>query len=137
MKMTHKQLRTGLRQIAEPPPPRDRDEFWQDFRVRAALVPQQQVSIRRSRSGISIGLWGALAGGGAVLVAAALAISSLVTQHNETSLAGVSRVEEIDVFADCSSVLVFEDTDNRGTLVWLAGLDHGGLSYEGNGNEIL
>lgn len=124
MRLSKRQLRKGLQVAAPPAEMRGKDAFWADFQARSRDVPQLGADgLRRDLGALFRHPWGILAGATAMLLAGGILARWLLPDFRPPPMAVVSTVEEIDVFTECSSVLVFEDADNRATLVWLAGLD--------------
>jgi len=137
MRLSNKRLRDGLRDAAAPGEMRDREAFWAEFKARSRLVPRH---CAETGSGFEAAGWrGWTVGGGiaAALLAVTVSLWQLIPRGDDVEQVELSTVEEISVFAECSSVLVFEDDENEGTLVWLAGLQQAGPVPGDSGNEIL
>jgi negative regulator of sigma E activity len=128
----HVPLREALRQAASLPEPRPAQEFWQDFRARAALT-MQEVPERVVGSRLASLRWAVAAAALLVLVCGvALLVRSgagttRVAQAPVPKPAGLSTVEEVEVFSEYSSVMIVEDSENGGTVIWVASADTGRL----------
>ena len=119
-------LGAALREVA-PPTARSSEDFWDDFRARAALVPQAAPH----RAAPPVGRWLFAVGSAAALVVAVFAISRLlpgpagegrianVPSLPNTVSGALSQVEDVQVFQDDASVMVFEDSENGGTVVFV------------------
>jgi len=127
MKSRETKLGAALREVA-PPTARSSQDFWEDFRARAALVPQAAPH----RAAPPVGRWLFVVGSAAALVVAVSAVSRLLTDPAgegqqiasvpslPTTVSGaLSRVDDVQVFQDDASVMVFEDSENGGTVVFV------------------
>ncbi|MBT3289062.1 MAG: hypothetical protein HN849_31115 [Victivallales bacterium] len=125
MKASETKLRAALREVA-PPTARSSQDFWEDFRARAALVPQAAPH----RAAPPVGRWLFAVGAAAALIVAAFTISRLLPDPAARQIANVpsppppvsgalSQVEDVQVFEDDASVMVFEDSENGGTVVFV------------------
>jgi hypothetical protein len=108
-------------QVPQPEAPA-RERFWADFRARASLVPQQ------SAGGLTVGrsrwrspVYAVLSAAAAVVVAVAVFRGSGSSAVQPS--AKLSKVSELDVYMDYSSVMIVEDQQNRGTVIWMASAD--------------
>ncbi len=110
--------------VPEPPPA---EEFWADFKARASLAGRAPaLSAARSPSVA----WARFAWTtAAVAVVSALLLVPLLRKPDVVSIAavpvGTSTVEEIEVYVPYSSVMILEDEETGGTIVWLDDLDAG------------
>ncbi len=135
-------LRDGLQAVAPPPPPPPRPQFWAAFEARARLAPQWPASpeaMAPARSPLLV--WGGWLGSVAVFCLLLFGVGRLFLagQPPAELAAGsrLSKVETINVYADCSSVFVLEDSEHQVTLVWLAGLTPAALANGSNANDLL
>lgn len=129
-------LRKALCEASSLPEPRPAAAFWQDFRARASLTVQQ--SPERAAvvpaDGMLSWRW---AGAALVLL---LLVSAVVALHPwarpgpvqvatvplpVAPPAALSKVEEVEVLSDYSSVMIVEDAENGGTVIWVASADTG------------
>jgi hypothetical protein len=117
-----KQLLAGQQRI---PPMADADEFWARFRARAELVPQAEPS--PAAHGLGTALWPRWALAGVTVAALILLMLTIELPLRRSSgrqaLQALSKVDQVDVFVDYASMMIVEDSENGGTLVWLAGID--------------
>ena len=109
------EIAQALRKQAACPPPLDRGIFWDRFKARTEFVPQQTGPAEK----VGRSPWGfaavAAAAAAAVIVAVAVIRGPAAASHPQ-----LSKVSELDVYMDYSSVLIVEDRENRGTVIWLA-----------------
>ena len=113
-----KKLREALADACVLPAPRSSRRFWDDFRARAELTVQESAARPRA-----VGVPGYVRPLGACLAAAAAvlaAISLLLPGGGNGGAPVLSKVDRVDVFVECDSVMIVEDTENRGTVIWLA-----------------
>lgn len=115
-----------LLRTAAPVPERPATDFWEDFRARAALVPQATPS----RTAAPTGRWLLAAASLAAAVVLVFAIALPRSGNNDNSLAvaslptpakngRLSRIEDVQVFVDNASVTIIEDSENGGTVVFV------------------
>lgn len=126
-------LKKALLEAAALPEPRPAEAFWQDFRARASLTVQQDPATAVPREGTLLSLrWASVTLG--LLLALAAAIAYLHPWTAPLQVAGgsavippppatLSKVEEVDVLSEYSSVMIVEDTANGGTVIWVASAD--------------
>lgn len=125
MKASHKPKLNQLLRLASPPPERPADDFWADFQARARLVPQ--TAERTSAPAIAHWRFAAALAAMALVLFAALqfwpATGGSGTRMAATPPAGqtetLSRIEEVQIFLDHSSVTILEDSVNGGTVVFV------------------
>ena len=127
MKTSKTRLDAALRSMS-PGKPRAADDFWEDFRARASLVPQAKPEARP----VFARPW-ALALAAAALAMVIFAVGQLLPDTTDQggiaktapatppqlASAKLSRVEDVQVFLDNASVTVFEDNENGGTVVFV------------------
>jgi hypothetical protein len=127
--MTARQLRELLRQHAALPELRARDEFWSDFRARAALRPPQHPEA------VAVGWLGWLNGVRLRLAVAALAVLVALclvldawhgARPGASTSTVLSSVDEVDVLVNYGSLMILQDQENGGTVVWLTGVPTNG-----------
>ena len=117
-------LRDALKQADSPPPLRDKQEFWSDFRARAALVNREAtaaIAERSRRRALVLTTVGATA----VALVVLLAILPALDAPNGPAAADASRlsdVESVTVEVDYDTLMIVEDKENGGTLIWMDGL---------------
>jgi hypothetical protein len=130
MKTTKTQLKNAFGAMT-PASSRPAEDFWEDFKARASLVPQTRTAARPliARS------W-AMAVAAAALVALVAVVGQLLPDAPESGVAQggsaappqlvassrLSHVEDVQVFVDNASVTVFEDNENGGTVVFVESL---------------
>ena len=125
---TRMPLPAALREAASLPAPRPAAEFWQDFRIRAAQAgtapvaadPAPEVTIppgfRAWRWAAAMVLLISLA---ATLRLARPPVARAALEPAAVS-SDLSKVEEVEVFSEYSSVMIMEDLENGGTVIWVA-----------------
>jgi len=127
-------LRQALRAAAPLPDPRPATDFWQDFRARSALT-MQEAPERVAVVGARLTSWRWLAATAALLVVlASLGVflrtgpgPSPIAQAPAPAPTNLSTVQELEVFSEYSSVMILEDVENGGTVIWVASADTGAL----------
>lgn len=120
--MKWQRIQEALRREHAVPPAPPAERFWATFRARvavdgaSAVRPALRFSPRRHLS------WAA-----AALVALTLAVVSLLPPAGRpvASTPRLSGVQEVDVFVPYSSMMIIEDDERGGSILWLAGLDMG------------
>jgi hypothetical protein len=123
-------FKKALCESAALPEPRPAAAFWQDFRARASLTVQQAPVATASRDGALLSLRWASAAAGLLLVVGT-AVTTLHPWARHLQLAEIpavhptvlSQVEEVDVLSEYSSVMIVEDVQNGGTVIWVASID--------------
>jgi hypothetical protein len=130
-------LREALSQAAPLPQPRPAEEFWREFRARTALTMQTAPAPDVADIGLRLTSWRWAAAAAALLVVLGGAVALLRTPAQAVRVASVpvaaaatsalSKVEEVEVFSDYSSVMIVEDIENGGTVIWVASVDTGAL----------
>ena len=124
-RLSNEEIRHGLRQLPGAPAPRPAEEFWQEFRSRASLVPQAEPAPRASGWGAAWWRWAATGG----LAAAAVVLILVASLHPPASTPGadvvLSKVEQVDVHVEYDSMMIVEDSQHGGTVVWIAGVQNG------------
>jgi hypothetical protein len=126
MKTDKSKLNAALRAVS-PVKPREAGDFWEDFRARATLVPQEK-PVRRA---IPRNAW-LVPLAAAALALVIVAVGHLLPHPDGTGVAekptakptqvasrSLSKVEDVQVFVDNASVTVFEDSKNGGTVVFV------------------
>ena len=122
-------FRDALKAACAAPETRPAKTFWQDFRARASLTVQGVTTVAEDNAAHSLAWrpWASVAA--AVIV---LCTFFVLRQPVETTIAsnpppvapaGLSKVDEVEVFSDYSSVLIVEDIENGGTVIWVAAAD--------------
>jgi|GEM_PF-1650969 len=133
----HRPLGQALRQAAPLPEPRPAAEFWQDFRARSALTLQEAPD-RVAVVGVRLTSLRWVVATAAVLVLLASVSVFLRTgpvppqvaqapTATATTTTDLSTVQELEVFSEYSSVMIIEDAENGGTVIWVASADTGRL----------
>jgi len=123
-------VQDAIRQQYRAPVTRDKQEFWSDFRARAELGPGPQAETPASSGVLVRRLSWALA----ACLATALLITALAyrTQTGAgQAYAQRSQIEEVQVFVPCASVMIMQDAESGGSVVWLADLEPEEASEEG------
>jgi len=120
-------LRQALRQAAALPEPRPADTFWQDFKARTALTGQETPGRLVVVGGSLLSRhWVLAAAAALVVVGLAFALlrptaAPLQTAQMQTPQApALSSVQEVEVLSEYSSVMIVEDIENGGTVIWVA-----------------
>ena len=123
-------LQKALRETAALPEPRPAEVFWQDFRARASLTVQQDPEVAAVQDGALLSLRWASVGLALLLVlgSATLYLHPWAQPVHVASVpaalpTGLSKVEEVEVLSEYSSVMIVEDAKNGGTLIWVASAD--------------
>jgi hypothetical protein len=123
-------LRKALYEASSLPAPRPAAAFWQDFRARASLTVQQAAEPAPARGGAALSLrWAAAALALLLLVAAIATLRPSISPRQVAAVvvapppAELSKVEEVEVLSDYSSVMIVEDAENGGTVIWVASAD--------------
>lgn len=125
-------LRETLSQVSSLPPPRPCEEFWEDFRARAALTFQEAPG-RAAAAGSRLASWRWALAAAALVVMLAAAVTFLRPPAGPVQVAvalpasspALSTVQEVEVFSDYSSVMILEDSQNGGTLILIASARQG------------
>lgn len=120
-------LRQALRQAAALPAARPAESFWQDFRARSALTHQAEPAPARQAAGVgllrpwAVGALGAMVFAGLVWAWLQSAVpSGRLAQAPAPASTALSKVEEVEVFSEYSSVMIVEDIEHGGTVIWVA-----------------
>lgn len=116
-------VRKVLQQEFHTPATRSEGDFWSDFRVRAELGPGPEGKAVASPGVIPRRFGWVLA----VCIVLAVVVTSLMI-HKRTSGPGEmtalrSEVEEIEIFVPYTSVMIVQDAESGGSVVWLADLN--------------
>lgn len=115
-RVTWRDIVGAMRETVGPTRVPERAEFWSEFRMRAALMPQTQPVAAGLR--FSVLRWAALAAAASVLLAAGIFYVHLnVPRRTE-----LSRVISVQVVAPHSALLIMSDEDVQSTLVWVVDL---------------
>lgn len=128
MKTPHETaLRQALRQAAPLPAARPAESFWQDFWARAALTHQESAAAARQPAGVgllrpwAVGALGAVVFAGLVWAWLQSAVTpGRLAQAPTPASTALSKVEEVEVFSEYSSVMIVEDIEHGGTVIWVA-----------------
>ncbi|MCF7855723.1 MAG: hypothetical protein K9N51_13060 [Candidatus Pacebacteria bacterium] len=120
--ISNKELRE-LVQRAEPTPRIPRaDAFWGRFKARAECMPRET----NERPPAYPRLWPKLALGAATVITLLLMLVVLEFPQlpvDNASGEPLSRVDELDVYIDHTSVMIMKDRRSGGTLVWITGTE--------------
>ena len=107
------------REFALAPPPAQ--DFWSAFRLKAARVRREETGMLASWLPPVVSLrWAA-----AACVAVVLAVMTVVTMLPSAAPAS-GVVKSLDVVAPHDAVFILRDTGDKGTFIWIAGLQEGG-----------
>lgn len=125
----------------EPGPP---EAFWERFKARAAMVPQDGAESPSAKPAPLLGFVGlqrlaALAA--TLMVAGALTVVILrggsvargagsASEVVGRGLVGQNQVQSVEVMAPNSGVMIMGDEQSSGTVVWIAGLQLPGAGEE-------
>jgi hypothetical protein len=133
-------LKKALCDAATLPQPRPATAFWQDFRARASLTVQQAPEAATAPGGTLLSLrWASAAlvlllGLGAAalylhprLEPVQVAVAPAAPPRPALPPSILSKVEEVEVLSEYSSVMIVEDAENGGTLIWVASVDRPAL----------
>jgi hypothetical protein len=112
-----KEVSSRLRRQAAGAGPRPAEEFWADFRARAALMRQDTPDAVRERAPLAL-RW-------AYAVAAALVLVAVSLFILPGQPAAVTRIKAMEVVAPHSGVIIMNDDAGKGTIVWIAGMESG------------
>jgi hypothetical protein len=113
-RVSWREIRQRLR--AEVPPPQsDAGAFWSDFRAHARLVPQIGPDREPALAGRLMAWWRLAP------LAATLAILLAVALHARGPAA--NRLRFLEVFASHTGVIMMDDEQRHGTILWVAGLE--------------
>jgi len=121
-KTTWNELKDALRQRQTTPEPQARDEFWAGFRERATETTQDGAKPSLGPAPVLFPRLAVLAAAAAVVIAGLLA-QLIRGPEDMPKQQLLSRVEEIEVFGEYSSVMIVQDADSGGTLVWVSDLE--------------
>jgi hypothetical protein len=129
-------LAEALAKAAALPEPRSAEAFWQDFRARASLTVQETPATAAVHAGALFSLrWASVAAALLVVVGALTYLQPWARQTQVAERAPavpaapsaqpalLSKVEEVDVLSEYSSVMIVEDAENGGTVIWVASAD--------------
>jgi len=118
------QIRATLREQCQPPPLRSADEFWADFRARQQLVPQIADDPLAVPPRFAVSWLPALTGLAIVALVAVLFTKNLHTPPpTPVQAARLSEVEEVEVMVEYGGLMIMQDAESRGTLVWVTGME--------------
>lgn len=131
-KATYTELCRALRDVERVPEPSPADDFWRRFRARADLIPAEGRAGRRRTRPALWPRW--VLGAATVLALAAIFLSIELSQlfSEPGHDARLSRIDEVNVFMEHRSVMIMNDPEHGGTLLWVAGAEEG-ISHEPNG----
>jgi ferric-dicitrate binding protein FerR (iron transport regulator) len=120
--LSNRDLRRYLRQADPPPAMMPREEFWQEFHARlAASAPAEHATAATP----AFRFWWRYAGAGLAAAAALLMVLLALQQPpspRPESGSALSKVQEVNVYADYDTMLIVEDEKNGSTMIWVAGL---------------
>ena len=124
-RLCDRELKRLLEDQQRIPPMTDATEFWAKFRARAELVPQVEPSAPgRDQARAFWPRWGLAGVTVATLLLLMLTIEMPLWRGPDgAERQALSKVDQVDVFVDYASMMIVEDSENGGTLVWLAGLE--------------
>ena len=117
------QIRNALREQDRLPPVPAPAAFWTVFRQRLGAGPAAAVRPAVHPFGLP---WPRLVWAFAALAFIATALTTVVkmsTHERRRDGAIVAAVEEIEVFVPYSSMMIMQDEQSGGAIVWVAGLD--------------
>lgn len=115
-RMDWTEIANGLRARRQDGDMRPADDFWDDFRARAALRPQHE-PVQTPTLQLPRWAWaGACAA--LVVVAAAFPLFRAGRAH-----AGPSSIESFDVGVNHSAVLVLEDKPSQSIMLWVVDME--------------
>ncbi|OPZ30853.1 MAG: hypothetical protein BWZ02_00558 [Lentisphaerae bacterium ADurb.BinA184] len=108
-------FRSALRRAYPSPVPPPAADFWNRFRARLAQLPA-------ARPAAPTRVWRPLVASAAMAACgvALLAILPLSWPSAGAAPSPLSRVEDLSVYGDYSSIFIIEDRVNQGTIVWVA-----------------
>ena len=117
----NQKLKEALCQTQQPPAMRTANEFWGEFKAKARLTPQAGAAADTPVPHRALRPWlgPAISAAAAVLILALIYLPGL-TRPREAQF---SEVQEVEVMVEYSGMMVMNDTRNRGTVIWLSGLD--------------
>jgi len=119
-KPTWKEIRDTLGKQPAPPPPAAAGQFWPDLRRRALPQPRTDSVTVSPLADWALPRWVAVAACIAVCVAGLLH-TDLGHAPTATPVAGgkPNTIQSLAVAASHSSVMILQDEDNSGTIVWI------------------
>ena len=115
-----KDVRQSLREEYAAPPMPESDAFWEEFRKRAGTRTREAPV--RALPRLRPAAWAPLAAAAALVLLATLLFFRPAPQRKTVAAADLSQVEAVDVYAEYSSLMIMQDRENGGTLIWLAGV---------------
>ncbi len=127
--MKWQDMQSALRTACKAPEPRPAAEFWAEFNRRVAAMPAEALPATAASLPLSFPWARPLRWAAAALVAALLTLPVLLRQgaqaparnHDQAN----SELEEIEVFVPYSTMMIMQDRESGGTVVWLADLNKG------------
>ena len=127
MKVPWNKVRGTIATEQSGPPPTDGNEFWSDFKARASLANQESVADAPLHGSFH---WvvAARALAGVVLFAIMIAGAVFYVASREE---GPNAVEYVEVIASHGGVLIMNDEESDGTILWVVDMeleDQGGDS---------
>ena len=111
--------RLERKQVAATPAMRPRAEFWADFRARARMTPQTQAEEAPSRAWMP--RWGY-----AVTAVAAMVLVAGLAVWFPSRKAPLNPIRSFEVVAPHTGVIIMEDQKDRGTILWVTGMNLNG-----------
>lgn len=111
-----KSLGKALKAAEPVPPVRTDDDFWTEFKARAAHVPQDGWRLVPAPHFV-VQTW--LRAAAAVVILAVSGFLSITLMDRSENTGKVSNVQAVDVFMEYSSIVILEDSDHGGTFVWI------------------
>lgn len=97
-------------------PGRGKEEFWSDFSARARMVCQE-ASVAETRMTVGVRLRWAYA------AAACLVIGLAVWFPFRRTSSAANPIRALEVVAPHTGVIIMQDQNDQGTILWIAGLD--------------
>jgi hypothetical protein len=114
-KISWKDVQTHLHETSPKPVPRAAEDFWSDFKARAALVRQEQpVAIREGMPAVL--RWG-------TATVLALFLITLGLFALPTHSGAITQIKALEVVAPHSGVIIMNDQSGRGTILWITGME--------------
>jgi anti-sigma-K factor RskA len=121
MKTPWNRIEEALKEVVPTEQLSSDEDFWGDFRARASLVNQEAPS-EVGRPAASRIRWSP-----ALAVAAACAVVAImvagVTVFYDAAHDGPSVVAYVEVIASHSGVLIMNDDDTEGTILWVVDME--------------
>ncbi|MEI6562784.1 MAG: hypothetical protein WCO42_00595 [bacterium] len=113
-----KEVETGLRGRRAPVSQNDAESFRQDFKARVSLMRQDSAEEERV-----VPLSPFLKWSYATAALAAMAIIGLVLWPSRDTM--LTQIKSLQVLAPHSGVIIMNDEDGRGTVVWITDMEPG------------